>query len=700
MKSYKISEGFYVNELKVELPKEEETKEIQIAKHQYIIIDRSGSMWGDLDHVVDTIKTYTEKLPEGSTVSLGWFSGNSEYGLSVPYEFQKEKDGFVKTIETYRKALGCTNFTEILEKVKADCKGRQSSLFFFTDGCHNCGSFQNVRNVLEELKEYLEVSVFVGCGWIDRDNMTEMAQITNGSFIQLDSLKKEFATTLDDFLEGVEESVPGCIVELPEEAENICSVLGKNVISYEKKDNKVYYKASSKKKQVIYFTSKTLLGDETEFTKEEIMPRAIAYNLVQHNKTPLAMEIIDKIGDKHYINKLNNTFTLDEYGKVENDLRISIYDSRKRYKEGQVKGYLPDDNAFCVLDALDIISNDENALVHLNDKEFEYKKTTIGSVQEDGSKLEYPKEIKASANLLKYHENRLNVNLQVNYKADVILDKEQFKKTNAINEDLIKYGLTDKQKYPVNCIRNYSIILDGKLNTPKLVLSKLNKESINKLANILTFREDGKYIVDLNNLPLINKGYLKETSAISLANKCWKANELSTELSVLKYLKKIETEKKEKNETLETFLEQNFYIKNGSYNPPKTTVESTDEYQSYEFTVAFKGYSKATASSVIKKIQEGKNVTDREKLVEVYYNLHKNKNEEELNKTYEEKNKEYKQLQTEIQHAKFAIILINKGCMDEFTNREDMNINIKETIGEDKKVITTTFKVVQKPVKI
>ena len=700
VKSFKVNDNLYLNELKVVLPEEEEKKEIKVGKHQYIILDRSGSMWDDIDHVVDTIKEYTNKLSEGSTVSLGWFSGDDEYGLSVPYEFSKEKDGFVKTIETYRKTLGCTNFTQVLEKIKKDCEGKQSSLFFFTDGRHNCGSFQNVRNILEELKDKLDVTTFVGCGYIDRDNMTEMAEITNGSFVQLDNLKKEFATTLDEFLEGVEESIPGCIVELPEEAENVCSILGKNVVSYEKKDGKVFYKASAKKKQVLYFTSNTLLGEEVEFNKEEIMPRAIAYYLVQHNKATLAMKVLDTIGDKYYINKLNNTFTTDEYGKVENEIVKSVFDSRKRYKEGQVKGFMPDDNAFCVLDALDTISNDDTALIHLNDKEFEYKKTSRASVQEDGTKLEYPSEIKASANLLKYHENRLNVNIQCAYTANVVLDKEQFKKTNAMNEDMGKYGLTDKQKLPVTCIRNYSIIADGKLNTPKLIVSKLEKETINKLASILTLREDGKYVVSLNNLPLINRSYLKETSAKTLAEKNWKVKELSDELSVIRYLTKVEKENVEKDENLQTFLEENFYIKNGMYQPPKTTVEATDEYLSYEFEVSFKGYSKASASSVIKKLQEGKSATEREKLVAIAYEQYKNLSLDELNKVYEEKNKEYKKLQTEIQHAKFAIILVNKGSMDEFTSRDNMVITINEQIGNENKEIEVTFKVIQKPVKI
>ena len=106
---------------------------------------------------------------------------------------------------------------------KSDCKGRNSSLFFFTDGCHNCGPFSNAQHVLEELRQYLEVTVFVGCGYINRDNMLEMARITEGSFIQLSSFT-DFEQTLNDFGESVGDLQPSVLVEMNENDKNICSI--------------------------------------------------------------------------------------------------------------------------------------------------------------------------------------------------------------------------------------------------------------------------------------------------------------------------------------------------------------------------------------------------------------------------------------------------------------------------------------------
>ena len=123
IKSYKITDNLFVNEQVIDMPKKEFKVE---AKHQYIILDRSGSMWGELDKIADVIINYVDTLTEGSTVSLGYFSGNGQYGLSVPYVLKKEKDGVVNTINEYRHALGMTNFIEILDKVNNDVKEKSS----------------------------------------------------------------------------------------------------------------------------------------------------------------------------------------------------------------------------------------------------------------------------------------------------------------------------------------------------------------------------------------------------------------------------------------------------------------------------------------------------------------------------------------------------------------------------------------------
>ena len=704
-KCFKIRENFYVNELTVDMPVVPAIAKVE-TKHQYLIIDRSGSMWNELDSIMDILIEYTKNLPEGSTVSVGYFSGPGEYALTVPYTLKKEQDAVEKVLNTYRSSMGLTDFIEVLEKVEADVNGKRGALFFFTDGCHNSGgSFSKVVSILNNLEKHLDVSVFVGCGWIDRENMRAMAQMAGGSFVQLSDFS-EFKQSLLDFGDSVKESAPGVEVELPAVAANICSLLGRNVVRYDVDPSfKIYYKASTRSKQAVYFTSTCVpvgYNESSIGVKDELPLRAVAYSLVQSNQTPLALEVLNAIGDKYYMRKLYNTFTSDEYAAIENELVKSIFDTRKRYKEGKTKDYLPDPNAFCVLDALKVLAEDPTAKIHLNDPDFQYSNISRKMEQTDGSKMIYPKDICASANAIKYHDSRLNASLSVTYTASVPLIPEEFTQSSITEEDLTRHGLFKGELYPVTCFRTYNIILDGKLKTKRLVLSELSKESKNALSDLLTLREDKKYILDFSNIPLINKSYLSTTSAKELAEDCWAQFLNSSKLSVLKYLQKRYKEDLDPVDSSDDklmFLSENCYITRGSYQPPKTQAPSTDVYSAYEFTISFKGFSKASASSVAKKIDAGKTPTQRESVVAKYYEQYKSYPEAVLEQTIKQVSEDSRKLASKIQGAKLASILINRGSFSEFSSHTDMSIDIPvENMDFDR--VTAEFVIVQKEVEI
>ena len=152
------------------------------------------------------------------------------------------------------------------------------------------------------------------------------------------------------------------------------------------------------------------------------------------------------------------------------------------------------------------------------------------------------------------------------------------------------------------------------------------------------------------------------------------------------------------------FLSEKCYISNGSYQPPKTQAPATDVYSVYEFAVSFKGFSKASASSVIKKIEAGKSVTQREKPVEFFYNNLNGLPESMLDAKLQIANKELRELASKIQGIKMAVILINRGSMDEFRNRSEMSIDIPANIypaeGLDLDTVTAEFNIVQKEIEI
>mgnify|MGYP001260813890 CR=1 FL=1 len=659
--------------------------------HTYLIFDRSGSMGYHMNAIVESAISYCKQLPDMSQVSLGYFSGDDQYNLSVPYTLQKEINGAVTTLDSYRNCLGLTNFIQILDKVKSTVGEGKASMFFFTDGCHNSGGTKSqVLKVLEELAPHLQIVNIVGYGnYIDRDMLAAMANKVDGQFIHLSEFK-EFSNVLSAYGETVKNSLPTIKVKLPSKPISpVIAITNSGAMEYAPDENlEISYKPINDKKfNGVYYVSETPVGDEADLDNISIERgiRALAYIYSTKNDAEKAMEIIHELGDVFLVNKFYTAISPDEFARAEAEVLKSVFNPKDRFKEGLKHNSLPAPDALCVLDVLNALSADNEAKMYLRDKDFSYEKIGSPSKQTDGSKFIYPEDAYAKLSGLVGHAERLNISILATIKGHVDLDPAQFS-TGFTTKDLEDLGIRDK--YPVIQYRNYSIISDGRLHTSKIVVGDLSEETYGKIKPVLFKREDGKYVVDFTSLPLLNKNYVSCTSANVLAVTAWNEKLLSSELSVVNYLKKLYTDKTEGaiegplNEQRDKFLKEKCYIdsKAGAYNPPVDVVKGGDEYQAYTFKVSFKGYSSVTPKAVVAKVEAGKPCTEREQIMASLYSAWKSHLE---SKSLEEKldslNQAQKGIKTEVlgaqgklQQIKFAIILGNKGKMDEFDSRENM----------------------------
>lgn len=706
-KTIKINNKLWVNSYPIVIPQKVDVKAIEASdsSHQYLIFDRSGSMYGYLDRVMDEVTKYVDALPDGSSVSLGYFSSTGEYNLSVPYTLKKEIDGVKKTINSYRDALGLTNFIQILEKVNStSAKSKEkSSLFFFTDGCHNSGgSKKDIENALLAWKEYSNITTFVGYGYIDRDMMTWMAKTTGGSFVHLDSFAN-FGMLLSEFGSAVEDCSPSIEVDVPVNVDMI-SFNSRTIVQYAPTNNKIKYKVSKKDYRGLFFITDYKLDDATEITELDTTLekgiRALAYIASQKNDVPTALELLSYLGDKYLIRLLYNSISPDEFAVAESKLRKSTYSPADRYIEGKVSNYLPSPDAFCILDALNILSNDNTVKMYINDDDFEYEKISKKTVQLDGPYPKFESDNGVYLNNIVYNKERLNVSVSTSTKATVDLLSDKFVKNPGTKAELDSLNLP--QDYTVSLYRTYTIISDGRLQTKKLVLSDLSKDSIQQLASVITKRSDGKYLLDLSQLPIINQTYSQVTSAKTLAENIWNEKKLTDAISVFNHLKKVEMDLQGKVSTKDVgltdeqvkYLFEHFYIKNNSYNPPLQVLTGNDEFEAYSFSIDIKGFSKASAKDVIAKIDSKKKTTPRELLIEQtyvnrldgykaskmvriltlleYYDAQLSKLNSALNN-----------VRKQVQLSKFAIILASKGKMDEFTSRENMQLTLSVPTFDD-----------------
>ena len=707
----KIKEGLYLNTLPIKVSAAVENSVTTNVEDQFLILDRSGSMGYYINDVIDKAVAYTKKLPDGSRVHIGYFSGTGQYSLSIPYTLQKEADGAVNLLNTYRSTLSMTNFIEVLQQVNKVASGinKKCSLFFFTDGCHNSGGTSaDVIKTLVEWKQYASVTSFVGCGYIDRDMMTAMAKAVDGSFIHLSSFK-EFESALSDFGNNVGETSPSIDVDLSMYGAIIpVAITGSSIIEYtlDDKGHIAYKPINGKKFNGVYFTTPNVpagaeLQDDAAVAKDDTTwyraALATAYIYSQKTDVPTALDLAASSQDKAIIDNLYSSISPDEFAKTEQMMRHAVFKPAKRYRDGICNiSYLPNDSALCVMDFIRDLAMCKYAKIHPWDECFEYNRIGSEIQGKDGSKLQYPKDLAVDMNAIVMNKSRLNVGINIEALASVELEPTNFS-TGFSEKDLEDLGIA--KHYPVSVYRTYNIIADGRLNVQNLVISDVPATVIDKYAG--SFRahphDKHKLIIDLTTMPILNKTYVKNTSARYIADNVWKEKLLVDTKATYNYiLKQIETATgtagkvvaaSKSDEARLQFLQDKCYIKNGAYNPPVQVVQGNDVYEAYEFKIAMAGYSDISASPIITKLREGKSATAREKTIADVYTAFVTRNGDFadpenfakhvtfLKKELVKINQDLFAVRQGIQSCKFAVVLGNRGKMDEFTSRENMKLS-------------------------
>ncbi|GIV44014.1 MAG: hypothetical protein KatS3mg035_1137 [Bacteroidia bacterium] len=276
-----------------------------------------------------------------------------------------------------------------------------------------------------------------------------------------------------------------------------------------------------------------------------------------------------------------------------------------RYINGYDPTLEPAEDAYCVLDMLQDLMNDEGNYWYPQHEAFNYKRIGSKTVakmaelsDEDRKKVDdllNNKKLDEATKLLEeiqknqpkqlefvydgdlqafpisdlvWNETRANLSVQVNYKGYVVLPENSF-------------NLPDK--FPTNQFRNYTLIKDGIIYNYQLPVS-LSKETFdrlqsNGLLNGETYEAGKIYVLDFSRIPVINRKMVKTLSAKELFTNEWELTKLKAANSVLNFFKKrhfqnlskgfVDIYGKEATEWLATLG-----IKEYGFNPPKS-VEKT-----------------------------------------------------------------------------------------------------------------------------
>jgi len=400
------------------------------------------------------------------------------------------------------------------------------------------------------------------------------------------------------------------------------------------------------------------------------------------------------------LDKLNNAFTNGEYGKIEDNLKICMSNPKERFLDGRDTAYLPPEDAFCLIDAVELLSQDEEAFFYPYHNDFKYKRIGVGSkAKGDYPKFEPEDNVKCEFSSLVWNKTKLNLSVRATIKGKIKLKGDPSK---------MGFG----EYFPTHIFRNYSIVKDGFLHTYHIPVT-LSKPSYDKLGSEgviwsnTPWEASRIYVLELGNIPVMNRATANgKTSATELCSKSFRELELQGQLKVLNDVYKDLSGNKDSfvdvfsglTEEQAAFLQKNGISKNG-FSPDVKKSEPVDFYFAKEFSVKVKGFSALpSVASVTKKIADEKKLRPVDELIQLGINLYESSGLTDMSNKVKvawlsdkltSLKKELLSVRTDIQRTKFAIIL-GKKWFDEFESREDNSLEVDgrtyNIIVEEKKV--------------
>lgn len=694
--------------VKYNLTQDALTQTVREPTNHIWIYDRSGSMYGLLDKLVEDLIVRAKQIPLGDTITIGWFSSEGQKNFVLKgFKVTEERDYSLleKALRQNNTTLGCTCFSEILHdasQVVTDLSifSSKFSLCFLTDGYPVVSSYtrelKEIDLAVAKLNGTVTASLLVGYGdYYNKQLMSDMAEKLGGSLTHAANLPN-FSVTLTEFISGTENSKRYPLKLDEEDVILVYNLQGSNINLYSPNANNEINLTWNDTQETLYVLTSKPTAPETAGVDLSKGLYAAAFLLTQRCKTDVALEVLGFLGDKHLIDLVTNSYTNAEYGKAEAEIKQAALHEDKRYLEGKKSNYVAPADAFCLLDLMDVLTEDSEAYFYPRHEEFEYKRIGKPAVREEG----FPefKDDKSSRTLIRdfvWNETKLNLSLRSKITGTVSLPAEA-----------LKYGLLPD--FPSFQYRNYAIVKDGILNVTRLPAS-VSEETFkvlkdNKIVRASTWEKDRVYVLNLDAIPVVNRKIAEgKTSATSLCKLIIQEHGCKAVLKALKWFKDRDfPEKAVTAETATSFIEkqqaflesQGINTKTGAYEPPTKKEESTDFYYAKEFSIKIKGLSSLPKIEVVaEKVKASKKLTASDTLVAVGIGVYESLTGADKKKAIEEAIRQQtdvlKAVRRQIQETKFSVLL-GKRWFNEFSSREENTLKID---GYDITVALTETKV-------
>ena len=591
--------------------------------HYIHLIDRSGSMYSDLPGLLEDLKRTVDLMDDKDLLSIIYFASHDRCAVLLQGANKNTKN-LNLLIDSMRNTLGLTCFSsplkltnQVITDLKAICDKFVVTLH--TDGCPVTPWSDNeeLQKSVEQVKLFSkDVLVFnaIGYGYYyDEAFLRGLVNAAGNGYYyhseKIDDFSKIFGTTAliaKDYEKN----------HVNFKAKGEAMYLTLKEVRHEK-DGEINLEYMSKyRNQFVAIVDEDVNSVEingVEYSLDDagkVAPAtmnnilyALSSSYAGQNKFEEALDVMVKLKDKYFIDRLLNVFTKAERADLATELKTAYINNKKRFKEGEApEGYLPPEDVFNIMDLFRKF--DELNVAYVVSDNYE----RIGMQVTESHSLFVKDDIKLLGyfNDLVYSEEKLNISLRFEIPGTVKLLAKQAKKV----------GLDPDFKSLI--YRMHTFVKDGNIHMKQFKIEVLadKLDEVKKLLTdngIIILEENGTELsIDISMIPITNRKSAKESNIYTILSLVAKAKEAKAKAKVVKQLLK-EAKADSGTETgvyvkytpeqIEVLKDHGVdsmgrYCGNGL---TKASTEGADFYEARCISFGIKGWS---TEPTVKKVQE------------------------------------------------------------------------------------------------
>lgn len=629
-KSYRIADGLYLVDHVIGADAPKKPAPPTNTNHVFVI-DCSGSMYGQLDHVKTHVKNkLATMLKPGDTFSCIWFSGRGQFGTLIE-AMRVESPEHMMTIgsalDRWVKPMGLTGFKEPLEEVERLALRVKNKLpfamHFMSDGMDNQWPRADVLRAIENVGGSIASATIIEYGfYADRAFLSQMAAKVGGAHVFAQDYEA-FGSVFERALRNKPTSAKRSSFKVKGDAIGgfVFTVANDEVTAYAIEGEKV---TTPDAVEHVFYLSPSKVGTEgVAFEKGPLDAAAYAAMglFAMRGRADIVWPLLKFTGDVKLIDQFASCFGKQKYSDFQHAAEAAALDDKHRRVNGYDPNRVPRDDAFTVLDVLRMLENDASARLLLDSKDFRYQR--IGrAVEANDDALKFEADLAFGGYPLTglvYNADRPNVSVRVVKKGTVKLPSSR--------------PSTLPESFATQVYRTYTIVKDGIVNVsklPALVSKDTRNILVKKGAVTFTSGIDAnvggvpvfEVLIDLEKLPVINRKMVKGLTKQQFFDDHFTLVSRQADAKVLGgYLKELagddvertsEDLAKQYGEDAAKWLREQGITSNG-FNPKGTTAEASgDFYVAKELNVGLKGLSSLPSlKDAKKKIDEWTALDDK-----------------------------------------------------------------------------------------